>query len=32
MELSAGDTLTVKGKCRDVGELLGYQIDIEAIE
>ena len=32
MELSAGDTLTVKGKCKDVGELLGYQIDIESIE
>lgn len=32
MEMSKGDTLTVKGKCKDVGELLGYQIDIESIE
>ncbi len=32
MELSKGDKLTVKGKCKDYGELLGYQIDIESIE
>ena len=32
MEMKKGDTLTVKGKCRDVGEVLGYQIDIESIE
>ena len=32
MDLKKGDTLTVKGKCKDVGELLGYQIDIESIE
>ena len=32
MDMKKGDTLTVKGKCKDVGELLGYQIDIEDIE
>ena len=32
MELNKGDTLTVKGKCKDVGELLGYSIDIDSIE
>ena len=32
MEMNKGDTLTVKGKCKDVGELLGYSLDIESIE
>ena len=32
IEMNKGDTLTVKGKCKDVGELLGYQLDIESIE
>ena len=32
MEMKKGDTLTVKGTCKDVGELLGYQLDIESIE
>ena len=32
MEMKKGDALTVKGKCKDVGELLGYSIDIESIE
>lgn len=29
---STGDIITVKGKVTDVGELLGYSIDIESIE
>ena len=32
MEMKKGDTLTVKGKCKDVGEVLGYSVDIESIE
>lgn len=32
MDMSKGDKLTVKGTCKDVGELLGYQINIESIE
>lgn len=32
MEMNKGDTLTVKGKCKDVGEILGYSVDIESIE
>ena len=32
MEMKNGDILTIKGKCKDVGELLGYSIDIESIE
>lgn len=31
MELNKGDALTIKGKCKDVGEVLGYSIDIEEI-
>lgn len=31
MEMSKGDTITVKGYCKDMGEILGYQIDIEEI-
>lgn len=26
-----GDTITVKGYCKDIGEILGYQIDIEEV-
>lgn len=32
MELTQGASLTVKGKCTGVGEVLGYSIDIESIE
>lgn len=27
-----GDTVTLKGKCTDVGEVLGYSLDIDEIE
>ena len=30
--LSKGDSLTVKGKVKDVGEVLGYSLDIDSIE
>lgn len=30
--MSKGDTVTLKGKCTDVGEVLGYSFDIEEIE
>ena len=30
--LNAGDSLTVKGKVTDVGEVLGYYLDIDSIE
>ena len=30
--LSKGDAITVKGKVTDVGEVLGYYIDIDSIE
>lgn len=32
MELSKGDTITVRGKIKDVGELLGYSLDIDSID
>ena len=32
MEMSKGDTVTVKGYCKDVGEIIGYQIDVEIIK
>lgn len=32
MELSKGDTLTVKGKITQVGEVLGYQLNIDEIK
>ena len=32
MELSKGDSITVKGICTDVGEIIGYQVDVEFIE
>ena len=31
MEMSRGDAIIIKGYCKDIGELLGYQIDIEEI-
>lgn len=31
MEMNIGDTITVKGKITSVGELLGYQLDIESL-
>ncbi len=31
MDLNNGDAVTIKGKCTDVGELLGYSIDIDEI-
>ena len=30
--MSKGDTVTLKGKCTDVGEVLGYSLDIDEIE
>lgn len=30
--MSKGDAVTLKGKCTDVGEVLGYSLDIEEIE
>lgn len=30
--MSKGDTVTLKGKCTDVGEVLGYSLDITEIE
>ncbi len=32
MELSKGDKITIRGKCKDVGEILGYSIDIDSID
>lgn len=32
MELSSGDGVKVKGKITDVGEVLGYYLDIDSIE
>lgn len=31
MEMSRGDSITIKGYCKDIGEVLGYQIDIDEI-
>lgn len=30
--MKTGDTVTLKGKCKDVGEVLGYSLDIDEIE
>lgn len=30
--LTKGDKVTLKGKCTDVGEVLGYSFDIDEIE
>lgn len=32
LEMEQGDEITVKGKCTDVGEVLGYAIDMESVE
>ena len=32
MEVSTGDIVTIRGKCTDVGEILGYFMDIDSIE
>lgn len=32
MDLSIGDIITIKGTCKDVGEVLGYTINIEVLE
>ena len=31
MDMSIGDTVTLRGKCTDVGEVLGYSLDIDSI-
>lgn len=31
MEMSKGDSITIRGYCKDIGEILGYQIDVEEI-
>lgn len=31
LEMSVGDKITLKGKCTDVGEVLGYSFDIDSI-
>ena len=31
MEMSVGDTVTLKGKIKDVGEVVGYYLDIDSI-
>lgn len=31
IEMSRGDAIVVKGYCKDIGELLGYSIDIEEV-
>lgn len=31
MEMSRGDSIVVKGYCKDIGEILGYQIDIDEV-
>lgn len=31
MDMSKGDNIVIKGKCKDVGELLGYSIDIDEV-
>lgn len=31
MEMSAGDAITVRGRIKDIGEILGYQLDIDSI-
>lgn len=32
MEKSTGDEITVKGYCTDVGEIMGYSIDIDSVK
>ena len=31
-KLEIGDTVTVRGTCTDVGEVMGYSLDIEEIK
>ena len=31
LNMNIGDTITVKGKCRDVGEIVGYYIDLDDV-
>lgn len=31
MDMSVGDTMTVKGKITEVGEVLGYYLDIDEV-
>lgn len=31
MEMNEGDIIIVKGKCKDVGELMGYSVDIDEV-
>lgn len=31
-EMTKGDAITIKGHCTDVGEIMGYSIDIDSIE
>lgn len=31
MDMAIGDTVTLRGKCTDVGEVLGYSLDIDSI-
>ena len=32
MEMSVGDTVTLRGKCTDCGEVLGYYLDVQEID
>ena len=32
MEMSIGDTVTLRGKCKNVGEVLGYTLDVDSID
>jgi hypothetical protein len=32
MNMIIGDTVTIRGKCTDVGEVLGYYLDIQEID
>ena len=32
MEMSIGDIVTLRGKCKDVGEILGFTLDIDSID
>jgi hypothetical protein len=32
LEMSIGDTITLKGKITDIGEIMGYALDIDEIE
>ncbi len=32
MEMTKGDKVTLRGKCKDVGEIMGYSLDIDSID